>query len=282
MLGRRLDYLILRSISHDLNRATEEELNVKATGRKPLSRDEAAAKLRTHIDRFEGRFPLSPNLRYLDMGCGTGELTAALARLGCRNVTGIDMVRRQIDAARAYALQEGMDGAVEFVCADLNTWQAPQQYDVLLSFDAFEHIDDPKGFLLRMAALAPPGGRAVLGFGPLFYSPNGDHMSEFFRVKVPWRGVLFNEQALLRVRRECYRPTDSATRLQDIVGGLNKMRYSDFCRYVREAGWEFDYLRLNARLRGKPVIGAVSGFLTQLPILSDYFVFSVYAILRRQ
>jgi SAM-dependent methyltransferase len=281
MFGRKIDYLILRSLSHDRNKRTEEALNAEASRQAPLAPEQAAAKLKTHIDRFDGHLPLDPALRYLDMGCGTGELTVALAMLGLARVTGVDMVPRHIEAARVYADQARVADSVDFVLADLNTWQPPEKFDVLLSFDAFEHIDDARGFLKRMAGLVKPDGMAAVGFGPLFHSPRGDHMSKFFRVQIPWRGVLFNEKALLQVRRECYRPTDPAKRLQDIVGGLNQMRYTEFVRYARETGWVFDYLGLNVRLRRRGVIGAISNILTATPIIKDYFVFSVYAILRR-
>jgi hypothetical protein len=98
---------------------------------------------------------------------------------------------------------------------------------------------------------------------------------------MPWRGLLFSERAVLRVRRECYRPSDDAERYQDIVGGLNLMRYSEFLRHVRETGWEFAFLDVNPRLRRVPLLHPLSTLLSRIPGIRDYFVFSVYAILRR-
>jgi hypothetical protein len=121
----------------------------------------------------------------------------------------------------------------------------------------------------------------VLGFGPLFHSPFGDHMSEFFSVQIPWRGVIFSEKAVLRVRRECYRPGDDAETYGDIVEGLNLMRYSEFLTYVRETGWRFTYLALNPRLKRIPPLHWASGAITRIPVVRDYCVFSVYAVLRR-
>jgi hypothetical protein len=132
-----------------------------------------------------------------------------------------------------------------------------------------------------MADFVTPDGVAVVGFGPLFHSPFGDHMSAFFRAQIPWRGILFSEKAMLKIRRECYRPGDAAEHYQDIVGGLNLMRYSEFLAHVRDAGWEFTYLALNPRLKHQPVLRHVSAAVTRIPGLRDYFVFSVYAIMRR-
>jgi hypothetical protein len=105
-------------------------------------------------------------------------------------------------------------------------------------------------------------------------------MYDFFKVQVPWRGVLFSEEALLRVRRECYRPTDGARRYSEVAGGLNLMRYSEFLDYVRDTGWEFEYLRANAFLE-KPALRRVSETVLVVPIVRDYFVHNLYAILRR-
>jgi 2-polyprenyl-3-methyl-5-hydroxy-6-metoxy-1,4-benzoquinol methylase len=95
MFGEKLDYLILRRFAHKRNLATEEDLNIR--GRDPLgSAEEANPKLQKHIGFFEGKIPISPNLRYLDMGCGKGELTILLGKMGCGHITGIDIVPRSI------------------------------------------------------------------------------------------------------------------------------------------------------------------------------------------
>jgi SAM-dependent methyltransferase len=281
MFGYKIDYVILRMFAHDREIATEAELDARALERSNCSPLEAMDRLNTHIARFRGQFPLDPQLRYLDMGCGTGELTICLAALGCKNVTGVDVVPRNIDACESNIARLDHAPRALFVLADLNEWVPPEKYDVVLSFDALEHIDDPGHFLKIMANFVASDGVAIMGFGPLFYSPFGDHMSPFFRLPMPWRGLLFSERAVLRVRRECYRPSDTAERYQDIVGGLNLMRYSAFLRYVREAGWEFAFLDVNPRLRRVPLLHLLSTLLSRIPGMRDYCVFSVYAILRR-
>jgi SAM-dependent methyltransferase len=278
MLGTRIDYLLLRSLAHSRNKATEEELNNRHAS--SLLAGQLESKLPKILARYEGHFPLDADSSYLDMGCGSGELTLELARSGLPHVTGVDFLPRFVESARANARAAGMAAGVEFICADLRTWQPETPFDVLFSFDALEHIGAPRDFLRRMADFLAPGGVAVLAFGPLFHSPFGDHMQEFFKVQVPWRGVLFSEQAVLRVRRECYRPTDGATRYQEVAGGLNLMRYSDFLADVHGTGWEFEFLRANAFLE-QPMLRRVSEAVLSVPVVRDYFVHNVYAILRR-
>ena len=279
VLGATLDYLMLRTLAHRRNRATEAQLD-SLFGLVPNeSLGEAEAKLLKLVERFEGHLPLEPGLRYLDLGCGSGELSLAFARLGVTLITGVDYLPRNIERARACAAQCGLEGA-RFVCCDLYEWIPQEKYDVLLSFDALEHIDSPGVFLRKMSEIIAPGGVAVLAFGPLFHSPFGDHMWDFFRVQIPWRGLLFSEHALLRLRREYFRPTDLAEHYADIAGGLNLLRYSDFLRHVRETGWKFDYLKVNTFLK-RGLLRFASDAVTRLPWLRDYFVHNVYAVLRR-
>jgi 2-polyprenyl-3-methyl-5-hydroxy-6-metoxy-1,4-benzoquinol methylase len=281
LLGATLDYFILRGLAHRRNLATEEQLDALFARSPAESVGETAPKFLKLIDRFEGHLPVDPALRYLDLGCGAGELTLAFARLGIRRITGVDFLPRNIERARVHAAKAGVDVGVEFVCRDLYKWVPEGRYDVLLSFDALEHIYAPRAFLGKMTDFVAPGGVAVLAFGPLFHSPFGDHMCDFFRLQIPWRGVLFSEQALLRVRREFFRPTDPAHSYRKVAGGLNLLRYSEFLKHVRDTGWKFEYLAVNTFLRRLPPLRFVSGMLTRVPGLRDYFVHNVYAVLRR-
>ena len=280
MFGEEIDYRLLRRLAHSRNKATEAELEAQYFS--PLKdADAAERKMAKILRRFQGRVPIDPALRYLDMGCGTGELTVGFARLGVRRITGVDVLERSIAVAKRNARLAGVEDRVEFVCADLHDWQPAAKFDVLLSFDALEHVHDPAGFLSRMAQFLEPGGIAVLAFGPLFHSPFGDHMGQFFRWQLPWRGVLFNEQSVMRVRREFYRPTDPARCYREIAGGLNLMRYSRFLRDLRAAGWKPASLRVNAFFAGG-MADALCQATGGIPLLRDYLIHNVYAVLERE
>lgn len=280
MLGATLDYLILRGFAHRKNLATEAQLDARFARVAPGAADFAMPKLRKHVARFEGHLSLDPALRYLDLGCGSGELTVALALAARARVTGVDFLPRNIERAHACAARAGVEDRVDFMCCDLHAWEPAQKYDVLLSFDALEHVADPGAFLRRMAGFVAPGGVAALASGPLFHSPFGDHMWDFFRLQIPWRGLLFSERALLRLRTECFRPTDPARSYREIAGGLNLMRYSEFLAHVRAAGWRFEFLAVNTFLGRTPPLQRLSDALMRVPALRDYFAHNVYAVLR--
>jgi SAM-dependent methyltransferase len=276
MLGPTLDYLVLRVLAHRRNLRSERELDDDC-GEAFVPAD-ATRKLSKLQARLRSALPISPESSYLDVGCGLGALALALRAAGCRDVTGVDLAARHIAEARRRAAALG-DREVEFHCADIHDWRCGRRYDVVLSHEALEHIDDVPHFLERCRELTRDGGLLVLAFGPLFHSPFGDHMDGFFRWNIPWRGALFNERALLRVRRECYRPTAAPQSYRD--AGLNQLRFSEFLAFARATGWAFRFLDVNPQLRRLPLAHGASNALLRVPRVRDYVATSVYAVLER-
>lgn len=281
MFGEKIDYWLLRPFAHDRARATEEELSEKAKRAQSFDPVAAYQRLEKLIKRFEGNFRVDSGLSYLDVGCGGGDLALALVQAGATDVTGIDKVERYVEAARIAAEQVGGRNRPKFICADINTWEPERCYDITISHEALEHIDQPDRFLRSLPRLLKPDGVVFLAFGPLFHSPFGDHCDGFFRVNLPWRGVLFSEKALLRLRQEFFRPDDIVKRFQDIVGGLNLIRYSEFLNYTYRAGFEFQFLSVNPQLKRVRLLYLLSEMLTRVPVMQDYFAISVYAMLKR-
>jgi len=279
MLGARLDYLILRPFTHKRNLATEAELNEKYQ-QTEFGISVAEARLQRFINRLDGRLPLDPSFRYLDIGCGTGDIAIALAKAGCKDVTGIDIMPRCIAESEFNAKRHGVADSVRFVCSDIHDWSPPSPFDIIISHEALEHVESVDRMLTRLKNIVSTDGLFIVGFGPLFHSLIGDHMSGFFRLPIPWRGAIFSEKAILRLRRECFRPTDSATRYQDINGGLNLMRYTEFLKYVESAGWQFRYLSVNPQFKRIPFMYPISNLLLRLPVVKDFVATSVYAILQ--
>jgi 2-polyprenyl-3-methyl-5-hydroxy-6-metoxy-1,4-benzoquinol methylase len=277
MFGQKIDYHFLRHFTHSDNIATEELLDAKGFS---INLEESTKMLQRHIKLFEGHFPINSDLRYLEVGCGAANITLALAKIGCGHITAIDIVPRKIMSASKGVKQLGFEDRVEFICQDACEFVPCQRFDVVISFDALEHIKTPQQLIEKMHPWLVPEGLAVLSFGPLFHSPFGGHMAEFFRFQIPWCSTLFLEKAILRLKRECFRPTDPATRYEDVVGGLNRMRYSSFLSYVKQSGWDIRFLRVNPTWKRSPPFYFLSQLMIRLPIIRDYFAGTVYAILK--
>lgn len=86
--------------------------------------------------------------RVLDVGCGLGELSAALVRKGCE-VVAIEVSPEMVRRARA----RGVDARV----ADLLAWEDRRPFDAVVSVHALHHMPLERA-LARMAAALDPGG----------------------------------------------------------------------------------------------------------------------------
>lgn len=99
-----------------------------------------------------------PGERILDVGCGTGHLSAEIAARGAR-VVGIDASPQMVEAARsAYP-------GVEFLQADACGFVADAPYDGVFSNAALHWIKPPPEAARTMAQSLRPGGRLVLEMG---------------------------------------------------------------------------------------------------------------------
>lgn len=99
-----------------------------------------------------------PGERVLDLGCGTGELAAALADLGIE-VRGIDADASMIRQARA------KHPGIGFEQADGHHFVVADPVDAVLSNAALHWMLDPSAVIARVRAALRPGGRFVAEFG---------------------------------------------------------------------------------------------------------------------
>ena len=91
--------------------------------------------------------------RVLDVGCGAGLASEALALLG-HEVLGIDAAPDVIAAARAHA-----DGLVAYRAgAAEDLVREGATFPVVTALEVIEHVTDPAAFLRLLARLVEPGG----------------------------------------------------------------------------------------------------------------------------
>ncbi|MBV8255367.1 MAG: methyltransferase domain-containing protein [Chitinophaga sp.] len=99
-----------------------------------------------------------PGSTILDLGCGTGELTAKLAETGA-NVTGLDASESMIASARKHFPN------IHFEIADGTEFQLPTQFDGIFSNATLHWIREPEKVIERMYAHLKPGGRLAFEMG---------------------------------------------------------------------------------------------------------------------
>ncbi|MFU8816022.1 MAG: bifunctional 2-polyprenyl-6-hydroxyphenol methylase/3-demethylubiquinol 3-O-methyltransferase UbiG [Pseudomonadales bacterium] len=97
-------------------------------------------------------------LSVLDVGCGAGLLSEAMAEQGAQ-VTGIDPSGRNIAIARHHAALRGMDIDYRAVTADA---LGRRSFDVVLNMEVVEHVERLPDFMAQCCALTRPGGLQFL------------------------------------------------------------------------------------------------------------------------
>lgn len=93
----------------------------------------------------------------LDVGCGGGILSEAMARRGAR-VKGIDLSERALKVAALHQLESKAGVDYEKIAAEDLAAREPAAYDVVTCMELLEHVPDPASTVAACAALARPGG----------------------------------------------------------------------------------------------------------------------------
>jgi 2-polyprenyl-6-hydroxyphenyl methylase/3-demethylubiquinone-9 3-methyltransferase len=95
--------------------------------------------------------------RVLDIGCGGGLLSEALARQGAR-VTAIDLAPAMIEVARLHAHESDLAIDYQLASAEQLLAHAPAAFDVITCMELVEHVPSPSALLATVARLLRPGG----------------------------------------------------------------------------------------------------------------------------
>ena len=96
--------------------------------------------------------------RVLDIGCGGGLLSEALAQAGA-DVTAIDLAPDLLKIARLHGLESGIRVDYRQVSAEALASEAPATFDAVTCMEMLEHVPDPASVLQACATLLRPGGR---------------------------------------------------------------------------------------------------------------------------
>ena len=112
------------------------------------------------LDYVAQRAPLM-GAAALDVGCGGGLLSEALAKAGAA-VTAIDLAPNLLKVARLHGLESGIKVGYRQVAVDVLADELPAGFDVITCMEMLEHVPDPGAIVEACARLLKPGGRLFL------------------------------------------------------------------------------------------------------------------------
>jgi SAM-dependent methyltransferase len=178
------------------------------------------------VERFRGA-------KVLDIGCGTGNGVIAALKLGARSALGIDRDANEFGYPyfRELAAEFDVDArAATLIAADpfaMNFFDGG--FDIVLMYDAIEHVPNPRAFIELCGRALRPDGVALVLTCPLYYSPVGHHLwNHFPEATMPWAHLYFDFEQRLEDE------SVDAWGLQRFHE-LNKVTYGQLVDYVRDA-----------------------------------------------
>lgn len=113
----------------------------------------------------------------LEYGSGDGQISLALARMGCR-VTAVDIEQRYLNQIDAQA--RALDTNVVTVQGPFGTAEPDRQYDRILFFEAFHHALDHQALMQTLRSQLSPNGYIIFAGEPILTVDN------YFRCTLPY------------------------------------------------------------------------------------------------
>jgi SAM-dependent methyltransferase len=130
---------------------------------RPLFLHELAGSWLPALPDLDRRLRSAPPARVLDLGCGLGASSIALARAYPRaQVLGVDLDQASVTEARAQAAEAGVADRVTFLVDDAAQLNAQARFELVTIFEALHDMGDPVGTLRTVRALLAADGSVLV------------------------------------------------------------------------------------------------------------------------
>lgn len=136
-----------------------------------------------HIARYAFVKSLCSGKRILDIACGEGYGSRLMIDWGAEAVEGVDISSEAVAHARKAFGGEKVN-FTQHAAESVDALFEPQSFDLIVSFETVEHVEDPAAFLNAIKRLVKPGGMIVVSCpNDWWYFPEVDRGNPFHRRK---------------------------------------------------------------------------------------------------
>ncbi|MFO8002087.1 MAG: class I SAM-dependent methyltransferase [Marinilabilia sp.] len=152
----------------------------------------------------------------LDAGSGFGQYSWSMSKLGADyRITGVDVKEDQIEDCNRFFNKIGLGGRITFRKADLTKFMEPATYDLILSVDVMEHIEEDRQVFRNFYESLIPGGMLLIS------TPSDKGGSDTHEHSQDGISGFIDEHV-----RDGYSPEDISEKLKDAGFETVECRYS--------------------------------------------------------
>jgi ubiquinone/menaquinone biosynthesis C-methylase UbiE len=130
-----------------------------------------------HIATYKYVIRYITNKKVLDYGCGSGYGTALVSKY-CENITGIDVSSEAISFAKATYNESNLSFLTVKKAEEAPLPFFDEAFDVVLSFQVVEHIQDTTAYFREINRVLKPCGKIIIA--------TPDRTSRLFPFQKPW------------------------------------------------------------------------------------------------
>jgi SAM-dependent methyltransferase len=252
------------------------------------------------FQRFEGKLRIQDlaGEEVLDIGSGCGGRTAYYLLHGNPNsVVGLDISTLRAGVARQSVRQLCDDGRIYFaVGLGERLPFEDESFDLILSYDVFEHVQNLPDVLRECHRVLKPGGRLCALFPP-YYGPRAHHLD--FITTLPFLHHIFSPGVLVKAAnrildekpwlRDDALPAPKRSYLgREVLPRLNGTTARDFHNILRKLPFEIEHLALVPFAWGpggqaKRMLHTFCKAMLRLPlpVTRDLFVSTIRCVLKK-
>lgn len=185
----------------------------------------------------------------LDAGCGLGRISVELAALDLE-VTGVDIIKSELDAARESAKAEGVQ--IDFINADLRAFVSPKKFDCAVNlYTSFGYCDtemEDMQIIKNIASSLKEGGTFILECvsretAALYFTPGeiferaGYKVATHFSAINSWQGLRSQWTLYPLETSEKQIKEGSAVPVYDHVFVQRLYSAPELCKKIEECGF---------------------------------------------